>query len=339
MTGLASMSTHRAALMTVAVSIAVLSLWSRAVAQGPEPQATLKVLFIGNSYTARHNLADLVEAMAEAGNRGLDVQTTSVIYGGRTLSDHARLGTLNFVRLHQLTRDEEEATLASLKQMASDPKDRYAPSAVRRHESLLADFEAQRTRWDVVVLQSYRDDLEGDESLYAKFAPKFAALAHAQGARVLLYETTPTTQNAQPLTTAPEPEPVIRKARAIAALADRVEATVVPMSLVGLRCQAQRPDLTLRFINDSHLNKTMAYLTACTLYAALFDKSPEGLPIDSITDIRYLERRDGSFDRTKDRDGQPIKQTFSRKDMADLQRIAWEGYSDFQQLRVGLRAQ
>ncbi len=296
-------------------------------------RTTLKVLFIGNSYTARHNLADVVEAMAEAGNSGLDLQTTSVIYGGRTLSDHARLGTLNFVWLHELSRAEEEATLADLRKQATDPKDRYAPSAVRRHQALLADFEAQRTKWDVVVLQSYRDDLDGDESLYAKFAPQFASLAKVQGARVVLYETTPNTQNAQPLTAAPESEPVMRKARAIAALADRVEGRAAPMSLVGLRCQTQRPDLTLRFINDAHLNKTMAYLTACTLYAALFDKSPEGLPIDSITDIRYLELKDGSYDKTKDRDGQPIRQTFSERDRADLQRIAWEGYQEFQTFR------
>lgn len=326
------MNAHRFAWVSTTAVILVLSLTVRVPAEEAATRTTLKVLFIGNSYTARHNLADVVETLAEAGNPGLDLQTTSVIYGGRTLADHARLGTLNFIRLHELTRAEEEATLAKLKQLATDPKDRYAPTAVRRHQALLTDFAKQRTKWDVVVLQSYRDDLEGDESRYAKFAPNFADLAKAQGARVILYETTPTTQNAQPLTTAPDLEPVMRKARSIARLARRIDAQAAPMSLVGFRCQTQRPDLTLRFINDAHLNKTMAYLTACTLYAALFDKSPEGLPIDSITDIRYLEVSKGKFDKSKDRDGQPIKQTFSDKDRADLQRIAWEGYSEFQKL-------
>lgn len=333
------MSAHRIARLSTVAVFFVASLTGRVPAFESESHTTLKVLFIGNSYTARHNLADVVEEMAEAGNPGLDLQTTGVIYGGRTLADHARLGTLNFVRLHELTRAEEEATLKKLKQMAVDPKDRYAPTAVRRHQALLTDFEELRTKWDVVVLQSYRDDLEGDESRYAKFAPKFAELAKAQGARVILYETTPTTQNAESLTTAPDPAPVMWKARSIASLANRIDANAAPMSLVGLRCQTQRPDLTLRFINDAHLNKTMAYLTACTLYAALFEKSPEGLPIDSITDIRYLEISKGKFDRTKDRDGQSIKQTFSDKDRADLQRIAWEGYSEFQKLRAASPAQ
>ena len=82
--------------------------------------------------------------------------------------------------------------------------------------------------------------------------------------------------------------------------------------------QTARPDLPLRFVNDAHLNHTMAYLTACTFYAALFDRSPEGVPVDTITDIRVLD----DAHKDKDRDGGPIAHTFSAKDRADLQRIA-----------------
>lgn len=290
---------------------------------------TLNVLFIGNSYTARHNLANVVKSMSEAGNPGLSMKTTSVIYGGRRLVDHWRLGTQNIVKLHTLTRPEQQAAIASLEAaIKDDPKDGYAKSALARHRALLTELESQRTKWDVVVLQSYRDDLEGSESLYAEYAPKFAELAKAQGARVILYETTPLTQNAEPLKTAPDSALVMKKAGEIAALAERIDASVAPMSLVGLRCQTQRPDLTLRFINDAHLNHTMAYLTACSIYAALFDRSPEGLSVDSITDIRFF-----GDDKTKDRDGNPITRKFSNQDRSDLQRIAWESYSQFQQLR------
>ncbi|MGZ0173685.1 MAG: hypothetical protein ACKVHE_29560, partial [Planctomycetales bacterium] len=38
--------------------------------------STLNVLFIGNSYTARHNLAQVVKSMAEAGNSGLTFKPT-----------------------------------------------------------------------------------------------------------------------------------------------------------------------------------------------------------------------------------------------------------------------
>lgn len=291
----------------------------------------LDVLFIGNSYTARHNLAELVTKMAVAGNPNLTMKASTVIYGGRTLADHWRLGTQNIVRRHELTKSEQKATVATLTAaVEKDAQDRYAKSALTRHKKLLSEWNGPQPAWDVVVLQSYRDDLEGPSSRYAQFAPKFAALAKAQGARVILYETTPTTQNAEPLRSAPERAPVLEKARQIAALADRIGANVAPMSLVALKCQTERPDLALRFINDAHLNQTMAYLTACTLYAALFERSPEGLPVDSVTDIRYFKDDRKS---EKDRDGKPITRTFSERDRSDLQAIAWAGYQQFQDLR------
>ena len=144
---------------------------------------------------------------------------------------------------------------------------------------------------------------------------------------MVLYETTPSTQNSKPLTTPPEPASVAEKAKAIAALAKRIDATVVPMSQVALRCQTVRPDLTLRYVNDAHLNQTMGYLTACTFYAALFNRSPEGLPIDTVNDNRT---KDGK--PAQDPDGGPLKRTFSAKDRADLQRIAWEGLKQFLQV-------
>lgn len=313
--------------------LAVFAFVSFSMAAGAESgKKTLNVLFIGNSFTARHHLSSVVKAMAEAGQSGLTFNPTDIIYGGRTLKDHWRLGTQNIVKQSTLTEAEAKETVAMLeKALADDPKDKYAPSALARHRALLPKIEANRQRWDVVVLQSYRDDMEGDPTLYAEYAPKFAELAKAQGARVILYETTPTTQNEKPLTSAPDAAPIFAKERAIAALAKKIDAAVAPMALVAHRCQIQRPDLTLRFVNDAHLNQTMSYLTACTLYAALFGQSPVGLPIDSVTDTRCFEGERN--DKTKDRDGNPITRKFSDQDRTDLQRIAWEGWSEFQKLR------
>ncbi|QDT91648.1 SGNH/GDSL hydrolase family protein [Gimesia algae] len=303
---------------------------SDAVAAEGDKKETLNVLFIGNSYTARHNLAQVVKKMVEAGNPNLTFNPTTVIYGGRRLVDHWNLGSQNFVKLHQLTPEEEKQTIAGLEKDAKDPKNRYAAAALKRHRQLLKELDQEHPKWDVVILQSYRDDLKGADSLYAQYAPKFAELAKKQGARVILYETTPNTQNAKALKNPPvAAAAVMEKARAIATLAKQVDASAAPMSLAGFHCQTERPDLTLRFINDAHLNQTMAYLTACCLYAALFDRSPEGLPVDSITDIRYFDNKD----RTKDRDGNPITTMFSAKDRADLQRIAWKSYQEFKALR------
>lgn len=288
----------------------------------------LNVLFIGNSYTARHNLAKVVKEMAEAGNPNLTFNITSVFYGGRTLQDHWRLGTQHIVKQHSVTKEEIEATVENLKEASKDPKDKYAPAGLKRQSALLKTFNSNRDKWDIIVLQSYRDDLNGDDSLYMQYAPRYARLAKAQGARVILYVTTPTTQNAEPLTSVPDKKPILKKSRSIAKLANRLGANVAPMALIAHRSQTQRPDLPLRFINDAHLNQTLSYMSACALYAAIFDRSPQGLPVNEVTDIRFLGN-----DRTKDRDGLPITKVFSKEDQADLQRIAWEGYQEFQKLR------
>jgi len=300
---------------------------------GVEPAAQaakakkLNVLFIGNSFTACHDLANVVKALAEAGDPDLSFDVTKVLYGGRRLVDHWRLGTPNFVKIGTLTAEEEAATVKSLEEaVAKDPADKYSAAALTRHRDLSKNLERMRKKWDLVVLQSYRDDLGGDKSPYVEYAPKYAELIKAQGGRVVLYETTPTTQNSAPLTAPPDPAPINEKAKVIAALGQRLDAIVVPMSTVALHCQTVRPDLTLRYVNDGHLNPTMGYLTACTFYAALFDRSPEGLPIDTVNDRPTKDDKPAL-----DPDGKPLKTVFSPKDRADLQRIAWEGLRQFRQ--------
>lgn len=307
-------------------------LFFSSAAEGDTP---VNALFIGNSYTARHNLAETVGDFVEANESGLDFQPYTVIYAGSTLADHWRLGTANFVGINNLTTAEEKTTIASLEKAAAAPKDAYARSALKRHQKLLAKLEESRATWDLVILQSYRDDLDGAKSRYHQFAPKFVKAARDHGAaKVILYETTPNTQNAEPLTTLPDPAPVLEKAKSLATLADQLNVSVAPMSLVALRCQEQRPDLTLRFINDGHLNQVLSYLTACTLYAAIFEQSPAGIPVDSITDIRFFRKEDGTLDKSKDLNGDPITRKFSDKDRLQLQRIAWEVWTEFEGMRA-----
>jgi hypothetical protein len=73
----------------------------------------------------------------------------------------------------------------------------------------------------------------------------------------------------------------------------------------------------------------MAYLTACTLYAALFNRSPEGLPIDTVNDNRSRGGKPAT-----DPDGEPLKRTFTARDRADLQRIAWEGLKQYKEIGI-----
>lgn len=287
---------------------------------------TLHVLFLGNSFTNRHTLARIVKDMAEEGNPNLKFEYVSVIYAGRTLADHWKLASQNYIQLATLTAEEQARTIDSLAALAvQEPQNGHIKSALSRHTTLARDLESRRQKWDVVVLQSYKDDLDGEQSSYYQYAPKFAAIAKATGARVVLYETTPNTQNERPLTVPPDPAPVIAKARVMAGLARRIGATVVPMSSVALRCQFTQPQFTLRYLNDAHPNQTMAYLTACTFYAVLFDRSPVGLTVDTGTETRAGNKPG------HDLDGHPLTRKFSVQERAQLQAAAWDGLQWFRE--------
>ena len=319
-----------------------------AAAPATEPR-TLRVLFVGNSFTARHELTRVVAALAEEGQPGLRFDVATVIYGGRTLAHHWALQTPNLIRRASISAADVQAAITLLeaeqerrRRAEAEPSAaratdgisaQHVAAALRHHRTLAAEPAASRRTWNVVVLQSYQDDLDpAGRAGFFEFAPKFAAIAQAEGARVILYETTPSTQHARPLDAAPEAAPVLAKARALAGLAARLGADAVPMSLVALRCQQVRPELTLRFVNDAHLNQTMAYLTACTFYGALFQRSPQGLRFGTVTDNRFDDQH-----RDRDRDGGALTRVFSARDRTDLQRIAWEGLEQFRELHGARR--
>ena len=48
---------------------------------GDEATREIKILFLGNSFTARHDIAGLVEQILEEGDPATDVQVQRVIYG------------------------------------------------------------------------------------------------------------------------------------------------------------------------------------------------------------------------------------------------------------------
>ena len=49
----------------------------------------LNILFLGNSFTARHDIAGLVEQVLEEGDPNTDVHVQRVIYGGQNMFKHS----------------------------------------------------------------------------------------------------------------------------------------------------------------------------------------------------------------------------------------------------------
>ena len=80
-----------------------------------------------------------------------------------------------------------------------------------------------------------------------------------------------------------------------------------------------------RCVHDGHLNQTMAYLTACSFYAVLFDKSPVGLSVNVVSDNRIADRKNPE----NDPDGNPRRVLFDDETRLFLQKTAWEGVQEY----------
>jgi hypothetical protein len=296
---------------------------------------TIRALFFGNSYTFRNDLPEVVKQLAEAGDPELTFEYTKVVYGGRTLENHwEQFQSQNILRLPNLTQADLEQVCQDLEAGAKkaetlpepESKDtgRYR-SAVANHRDWMSQLGADAPGWDYVVLQSWRDTEGGVYSGYAIYATMFAELVRARGAKVILYNTGPIFQNAEPLIAAPDNEAALEETRFVAALGSLLAALVVPVPLAIVKCQAERPDVVLRYINDGHPNQVCGYLTACLFYAALFGQSPEGLSVDRVIDPKVVDKNKPDVGP----DGDPRECVFSDGMRALLQKIAWETILDF----------
>jgi hypothetical protein len=298
-----------------------------------EMKPTVNILFFGNSYTHRHEMPSVVEALAESAGSDRDVYVKYVTYGGKTMEFHWGCRSQDWIALSQLTVEGIAASREQALESIEGREPQVAPYNVTNIQNHFRNLEMAikekiQPEWDFVILQSYRDTEGGMDSSYAEFVPKFAKVIHESGATPVLYATTPTTQNAVPLTETPDKTPVLEETRFLIELAEQTDSLVVPMALVAHRVQTELPEQTLRYVNDGHLNQPMAYLTACTIHGVLFDESPVGLPVNEVTDNRS---KNPAYPG-RDADGGPLRFALSDELRLDLQRIAWEGLQEYEEL-------
>jgi len=150
--------------------------------------------------------------------------------------------------------------------------------------------------WDIVVLQEYVPGI-ASRSIDTFFANArlLDTAARESGGRTVLYMTWPERLHAW--------ASLDDIAAAHRQLASELGATVAPVGIAMERALAERPDMAFLDWDGVHTTWEGAYLAAATIYAALFQRSPEGLPYHlGISDA------DAMF----------------------LQRIAWETVSDWQ---------
>jgi hypothetical protein len=198
-------------------------------------------------------------------------------------------------------------------------------TAIGYHEEWMANRKNFPPAWNYVVLQSWQDVSANPETGYLKYAAKFAELAKQQNTKVILYITAPYSQNMAPVTEPIEKERALMEVRLAYDFAKKTGAIVVPVPLAVYRLQKDGTTLTLRYKNDGHPNQCGAYLTACLFYAAVFNKSPEGLPLSEVVETKIVDRNQP----TSDPDGNPIKRVFTDAERTLMQRTAWETMEAF----------
>lgn len=237
--------------MTLTASL-VIGAAATVVAEDSIEPLPERVLFLGNSHTARHGGIDwLVGNMVAAEDPPRAFDGTSRTSSGVTLEYHYRNGAI---------------------------------AAIRK-----GDF-------DTVVLQGYLPGATTPTAApFLEYARRLDAEVDASGADTVLFMTWP--QGRPDWAQLDDFVDAHRRAEA------ELDAQVAPVGVAFENAQTERPDLALIAEDTVHATWEGAYLAAATVYATLFDRSPEGLPY--------------SFG-------------VSDEDAAFLQRIAWQTVTDWQ---------
>jgi len=314
---------------------------------------TINMLFLGNSFTFRHDLPSLVKTVFEEGQPNLTVNAASLTYGGKSMFHHHKLyHSETRIREGSITTAEIDAAIMDIQYLNSradppafyteyndvpgmapvewDNPKKFLPRAEARQNNLLNAINAgQRTQWDYVVLQSWRDVVEDSDEGYGRYAEILADIAGQEGISVILYITAPYAQNATPVHAPLDPQETILQMQTVQELVDRIHPyAVVPVALGIEKLQAKGTGLTFRYVNDFHPNQTTAFLTANMFYAAFFGESTEGFSWNTVTETKDT---DGT-----DPDGGDPTVVFDEPTKLLLQRTAYDAVMAFRTLYTKL---
>lgn len=313
----------------------------------------VNMLFIGNSFTFRHDLPNLVKKVFEEGNPGMTLNVSTVAYGGQNMYMHSTYYfSQSFIEQSTITADSINARIKTMQgflTLTSNPPEFQAffdtlgkmpwispkkvdssefltrfiniNNAIQNHKKLL--ITNPKTKWDYVVLQSWQDVVPSLDQGYALGVKRLLKTIQLQGAKVILYITAPNIQNAVPVT-GPQLQPKVDNDLNVARqLADSIGAyAVVPVPLAINMLQKNGTNLTFTYNNDFHPNNRTAYLTSNMFYAAFFKQSTEGFKFDSVSETKLDSNG-------LDPDGGPATVVFKGDEKLLLQRTAFTAVKKF----------
>jgi hypothetical protein len=314
-------------------------------------QEEINILFIGNSFTFRHDLNLLVEEIVHEGHPNLNLYTERSVYGGQSLFHHTEYYyTQTFIEQSTIEdaeiqrRIKEMEKLLELTETPAEfvhfwedirgqkvqefPKSNIQ-NAIKRHRDLLANNT--RRKWDYVVLQTWQDEYPDLNDGYSKYAKYLGEIAREQGAKVIFYMTAPDFQNEAPVAGPLKQEDYEEQISVILELAQKFQPfAVIPVPMAINMIQEGGTDLTFRYVNDFHPNQRTAFLTSNMFYNALFNESTVGFNFNKVA-----ETNPKGMDPGQDPDGNPATVVFEEDEKIYLQQKAYNAVIKFNQLWKG----
>ena len=211
---------------------------------GPAPAAqsdTLRVLFLGNSYTYDNDLPVLLRDLSASGDR--PVETDQYAPGGYTLMQHSTdpaglakvaLGSWDYVVL------QEQSQIPTIEYW----RDSSMYPAARGLDSAITSL-GQRTCFFMTWGRRYG----GIQTWNGHSSPDFVDFFHMQESLRTAYTR----------------------------IAEELPAELAPVGMGWARARTLNPDVDLWQADNSHPTVRGSYLAACVFFATLFDTTPVGL--------------------------------------------------------------
>lgn len=213
-----------------------------------ENKKTTRILFVGNSYTYRNNMPKLFEKIAES--KGEQLSVTHITRGKYTFYLQSKRQ-----KLYRALKNQD---------------------------------------WDVIVLQGSSRDMLRDSIRFRKRT--YPALDKMLGmiqknqknARVYFYMTWPYKKGDRTNKQFADPDSMLRAvASGYRNLRKRYKVPVIAVGKVWRNYNIAYPETDLYTEDNSHPSYEGSYLVACTMYSAIYGKSPVGA--DKLTILNTQE--------------------------------------------------
>lgn len=216
-----------------------------------QSRKTTHILFVGNSYTYRNNMPKLFEKIAES--KGEQVNVTHITRGKYTFYLQAKRQ-----KLYRALKNQS---------------------------------------WDVIVLQgSSRDMLRDSARFRNKTYPALDKMLgmirkNQRSARVYFYMTWPYRKGDRTNEQFSSPDSMLGAvASGYRNLAKRYKVPVIPVGKVWRNYTVAYPETNLYTADNSHPSFEGSYLVACTMYSAIYGKTPLGADRLAILNPGELSR-------------------------------------------------